>query len=67
MGQTPDEIKQQIEDTRENLTANLERLERRVKSVADWRHHFQTHPAAAIVLAVGVGALLSRFLSGRSR
>ena len=41
MGETTDQIEAHIEQTRENLGANLEELEQKVRSVADWRQHFR--------------------------
>lgn len=65
MGQTPDEIRQEINHTRANLTSNLQQLEHRVKSVADWRHHYRAHTAMGLLLAFSGGVLLSGLL-GRS-
>jgi hypothetical protein len=37
MGQTASQIEAHIEHTREDLGSNLDQLERKVKSAADWR------------------------------
>jgi ABC-type Zn2+ transport system substrate-binding protein/surface adhesin len=38
MGETKDQIENQIEDAREDLGSNLQELERKVKSVTDWKY-----------------------------
>ena len=65
MGQTTQQIESQIEDRREDLKANLQELETRVKSATDWRHQFQEHPGAMIAAAVGGGMLLSMMFGKR--
>ena len=37
MGETPDEIKREIELTRERIRSNLNQLEHRVRGQFDWR------------------------------
>jgi hypothetical protein len=41
-------------------------LEHKVKSVTDWRQHFQNHPATLAAAAFGAGALIGT-LGGRRR
>ncbi len=65
MGQSTDEIVDDIDQAREDLRVNLEELEQRVKSAADWRHHFDKHPGAMTAAAMIGGALLSALLGRR--
>ena len=62
MGQTTDQITTDIQQTREDLRSNLEELETRVKSAADWRSQFRRHPRAMLIAAAIGGALLSAML-----
>ena len=65
MGQTTYQIEAHIEYTRENLGSNLNELERKVKSVTDWKQHFQTKPMTMLGMAFGGGILLAAMLGGR--
>src|SRR5260370_24967317 len=65
MGQTTHQIEAHSEDTRENLGSNLNELERKVKSVTDWKQHFQTKPMTMLGMAFGGGILLAAMLGGR--
>jgi hypothetical protein len=65
MGQTADEIVNDIDRTRESLRANLEELESRAKEAADWRHHYRKHPGAMIAAAVLGGVVLSALFGKR--
>jgi len=56
---TSDQIESHIRSTRQDLLCNLEELERRVKSVVDWREQFRRNPALGAALAFGVGFLLA--------
>ena len=66
MGQTTHQIEAHIEDMREDLGSNLHELERKVKSVTDWREHFQTSPMTMLSVAFGGGVLLATMLGGRT-
>jgi hypothetical protein len=59
MGQTADQIKQEIDQQREMLGTNLQQLETKVKDTMDWRTQFEQRPMAGIGLAFGAGFLLS--------
>ena len=59
MGQTTDQIENHIETKREDLKSNLQELETRVKTAADWRHYFQNHTGTMVAAAFGGGVLLS--------
>jgi hypothetical protein len=64
MGQTTHQIEAHIEDTREDLGSNLHELEQKVKSVTDWKQHFQTSPMTMLGVAFGGGILLATMLGG---
>jgi hypothetical protein len=66
MDQTTDQIEAHIEDTRKDLGANLQELEVKVKSAADWRHQFRRNPMAMLGAAFGGGVLLA-LLAGKRR
>jgi hypothetical protein len=65
MGETANEIETHIERTRQDLGSNLNELENKVKSVTDWKHHFQNSPMTMIGVALGGGILLATALGGR--
>jgi hypothetical protein len=60
MGQTSDQIRIHSEDTRQNLSSNLEELKGKIQSVTDWRGHFQNNPMAVVGLAFIGGVLVAR-------
>jgi len=62
MGQTADQIKQEIDQQRETLGSNLQELETKVKDTVDWRTQFEQRPMAGVGLAFGAGFLLSVLL-----
>lgn len=61
---TTDQIEAHIERTREDLGSNLQELEQKVKSVADWREHVRAHPMTMLGVAFGGGMMLSSIMSG---
>src|SRR5436189_138873 len=63
MGETPDDIKQEIEQARARLGANLNQLEHTVKKTLDWRSHFDRKPAAFIGAAFGAAFLIGCFVT----
>jgi hypothetical protein len=65
MGQTTDQVETDIKHKREDLRSNLQELEHKVKSVTDWKQHFQNHPATMVAAAVGAGALIATLGRGR--
>ena len=66
MGETPDQIKREIELTRERISSNLNQLEDRVRGALDWRTRFDRQPWAFVGGAFGVAFLLG-WLSAPSR
>ena len=66
MGETKNQIENQIEDARESLGSNLNELERKVKSVTDWKHYYAKSPMAMVGVAFGAGVLLAA-IAGRKR
>jgi hypothetical protein len=67
VGQTTYQIEHHIEKTRDDLGANLNELEYKVKEIADWRHHFRNHPMTMIGAAFGGGILLATMLGNGRR
>ena len=65
MGETTNQIEANIESARDNLGSNLNELERKVKSVTDWKQHFQTKPMTMLGVAFGGGILLATMMGGR--
>lgn len=64
MGQTVDQIEDEIDGTREDLRSNLEELGEKVKSAVDWRERFRANPAAGLAVAFGGGFILASVLGG---
>jgi len=67
MGETADQIEAHIENTRDDLGSNLRELERKVKSVTDWREQFRSNPMTMVGVAFGGGILLASMLGGQKR
>lgn len=65
MGETKNQIENHIEDAREDLGSNLEELERKVKSVTDWKHYYAKSPMTMIGVAFGAGVLLAAVAGGK--
>ena len=65
MGEATSQIEAHIETTRAELGSNLQELEQKVKSVTDWKHHFQKNPMTLLGVAFGGGILLANMLGGR--
>lgn len=59
MGEKTDAIKHEIEQQREALGANLERLEERFRAVTNWRTYLERKPLVALGIAFGGGLLLA--------
>ena len=66
MGQTTDQIEAHIRETRDDLGANLNELEQKVKSATDWKQQFRSHPMTMLGVAFGGGVVLASMLGGRS-
>ena len=64
MGQTPDDIVHDIEEARQRLSVDLDRLEHRARQALDWRTYFDRNPwlfvGAAFGAAFIVGWLMAR-------
>ena len=68
MDERSDQIIEQMESQRQQLGANLNELEDRVRRTADWRTHFDNNPLLMLAGALGGGILLGAMVSGsRSR
>lgn len=59
MGETTGQIETHIRNKRDDLSANLNELERKVKSATDWRQHYKSHPGTFLAAAIGGGLVLS--------
>lgn len=59
MAEKPDTIKHEIEQQREALGVNLQRLENRVKAITSWRTWLDRKPLAALGIAFGGGLFLA--------
>src|SRR4051794_29652955 len=64
MGETTNQIENHIEDTRGDLGSNLQELERKVKSVTDWKHYYAKSPMTMIGVAFGAGVLVAAMAGG---
>jgi predicted dienelactone hydrolase len=64
MGEAASEVRREIEDRRDDLGENLQRLESKVKRTTDWRAQFDQRPMMMMGIAFGGGLLLST-LGGR--
>jgi hypothetical protein len=62
MGQTSDQIKSEIDSQRQQLGANLQQLEEKVRTTVDWRAQFSEHPMPAVGLAFAAGFALSALM-----
>ena len=58
MAETPDQIKQHIEERRGRISEAINELEYRVKETVDWRTQFSRHTAVGMGAAFAAGALL---------
>ena len=66
MEQTTRRIEKHIETTRNELGSNLHELERKVKSVTDWKEQFQKSPLLILSAAFGGGVLVAAMMNSRS-
>jgi hypothetical protein len=67
MGETPDEIKREIELTRERISSNLTQLETRVRTTLDWRAQFEKRPWEFVAGAFGVAFLIGWLMTPAPR
>ena len=65
MGETPDEIRQEVEQVRSRLGQDSNRLEYRVKRTFDWRSQFDRNPWPFVGTAFGVAFLLGLMIPRR--
>ena len=56
MGERADQIEQQINETRNELSENFNELEEKVKSAFDWRTQFEERPVTMMAVAFGGGS-----------
>jgi hypothetical protein len=65
MVETTTQIETHIETTRERLGANLDVLERKIKSATDWREYVQSSPMTLLGAAFAGGVVLAMTTSAR--
>ncbi|PWT85973.1 MAG: hypothetical protein C5B56_13170 [Proteobacteria bacterium] len=65
MGETPDELKYEIEQARARLGQDLNQLEYRVRTELDWRLQFDRRPWLFVGVAFGAAFLLALALGPR--
>ncbi len=58
MSETPDEVRQEVEQIHHRLAHDLNALEYRMKAVTDWRWQFRRHPWPMIGAAFGLALIL---------
>jgi hypothetical protein len=58
MGESTSQIERDIMAERNELGRNLQLLENKARSLADWRTYFRNHPFAMMGIALGGGVLL---------
>jgi hypothetical protein len=58
MGESTSQIERDIVAERNELGRNLQLLEHKARSLADWRTYFRNHPFAMMGIALGGGVLL---------
>lgn len=66
MGQTTDELRNRIENQRDQFEDNINEIEGRVKNATDWRAQFDERPMTLMAVAFGGGALLGMLMGGGS-
>ena len=59
MVETTAQIETHIDTTREHLGANLDVLERKLRSATDWREYFQSSPMTLLGAALAGGVVLA--------
>jgi len=63
--ETTDQIEAHIENTREELGANFQELDQKVKSATDWKRQFRDNPMTMLCAAFAGGIFLASLLGGR--
>lgn len=64
--ETASQLERYIEDKRADLGSNLQELERKVRSVANWKRQFEKQPLTILGVAFGGGIFLATLLGKRS-
>src|SRR3712207_3387874 len=67
MGQTADQLRQELDRKRHDLTRDVDRIEEKVKSTFDLNSQVQQNPLLAAGLAVAGGFLLGNLVGGGSK
>jgi len=64
MGESTSQIERDIAAERNELGRNLQLLEHKARSLADWRTYYRSHPFAMLAVAVGSGVLIGALTNG---
>ncbi len=64
MGESTSQIERDIAAERNELGRNLQLLENKARSLADWRTYYRKHPFAMVAVALGGGILLGALTNG---
>jgi len=67
MGETPDQIRSEIEHTRYRLGQDLETLEQRVKQETDWRVQVRRHPWAFVGVVFALALIAGMALASTKK
>ena len=59
------DVLQDIIGNVQEIGSNLHELEHKVRSVTDWKQHFQSNPMTMLGVALCGGILLATMLNGR--
>ena len=64
MGESTSQIERDIAAERNELGRNLQLLENKARSLADWRTYFRNHPFTMMAVALGGGVMLGALAGG---
>ena len=67
MGETPDDVKREVEQARAKLGQDLNELEYSVRTELDWRVQFARRPWVFLGAAFGAAAAIGMLVSGGPR
>jgi hypothetical protein len=65
MGETADDIEEDIDHSRHALQSNLEELESRMRDLASWRRLVRKHPGPMVLAALAGGMLVAAMIGKR--
>ena len=65
MDQTPDQLRQEVEQARGRLGQDLNQLEYSVRTLTEWRTYFRRHPWAIVGTLFAVGLVTGLAIPNR--